>query len=81
MRAELHVDGLAVDLVGPLEVRAVTLGRIAVSGALRVAALHHSLQDGTLQEIVQFAEVFAEPGGSVGRLRPPGPGGVLCVRA
>jgi hypothetical protein len=34
----------------------VTLGRIAVAGAIRLAAFHHSLQDGSLQEIVQLVE-------------------------
>src|ERR1039458_9212581 len=60
LRAELHVDRLALDFVGPFEVRAVTPGRIAVAGALRLAVLHHALQDGPLQEIVQLLEFLPD---------------------
>jgi hypothetical protein len=56
LRAELHIDGLAVGLVGPFEVRAVTSGGIAVAGALRLAALHHPLQDGSLEKVIQSLE-------------------------
>src|SRR4029077_11968365 len=56
LRAEFHVDGFALDLVGPFEVRAMTLRRIPVAGAVGLAALHHSLQDGALQEIPQLVE-------------------------
>ena len=56
LRAELHVDGFALDLVGPFEVRAMTLGRIPVAGAGGLATLHHSLQDGALEEIPQLVE-------------------------
>ena len=55
--AEPDVDGLALGFVGPFEVRAVTFGGIVVAGALRLAALHHPLQDGSLQEIVQLPEL------------------------
>ena len=54
--AEFDVDGLARSLIGPFEVRSVALRRIAVAGALRLAALHHPLQDGALQEIVELEE-------------------------
>src|ERR1035438_9785134 len=54
--AEFDVDGLACSLIGPFEVRAVARGRIAVAGALWPAALHHPLQDGPLQKIVQLVE-------------------------
>jgi len=60
LRAEFHVDCLAPDLLGPFEVRAVPLGRIAVAGALRLATLHHALQDGPLQEIVQLLEILPD---------------------
>ena len=56
--AELHVDGFAVDLVGPFKIRAMTLGGIPVAGAVGLAALHHSLQDGPLQEIPQLVELL-----------------------
>ena len=56
MGAEFDVDGLARNLIGPFEVRAVTLGGVAVAGALRFAALHHPLQDGALQEKVELVE-------------------------
>ena len=80
MRAELNIDGLAIGLVGPFEVWAVASGGIAVAGALRLAALHHSLQDGPLQEIVQLVEFL--PGlAEAGRGRQEGSGGVLCARA
>jgi hypothetical protein len=60
LRAELHVDGLAVDLVGPFEIRAMPFGGIAVAGALRPSALHHALQDGSLQKAVELLEFFLQ---------------------
>lgn len=66
LRAELDVDGLALGLVGQLEIRAVTLGGIAVAGALRLAALHHPLQDGSLQEIIQLLEFSLDLAESLG---------------
>ena len=51
---ELYVDGLAVDLVGPFEVRTMTLGGMAMAGATRLAALHHSLQHRSLAEALQL---------------------------
>ena len=75
LRAELHVDRLAVDLIGPFEVRAVTQGGVPVAGAVRVAALHHPFQDGAFQEIpqlVEFPASLAEArigGGGEGRSR------------
>ena len=54
--AELHVDGFALDLVGPFEIRAMTMGSIPLAGAVGVTALHHSFQDGPLQEIPQLVE-------------------------
>ncbi len=70
--AEFDVDGLARDFIGPLEIRAVPLRRITVAGARWFAALHHSLQDGALQEIVQLVEFLsgleeALVGGAEGR--------------
>jgi hypothetical protein len=38
MRAELHIDGLAFDLIGPFEIRAMTFGGVSAAGALRPAA-------------------------------------------
>jgi hypothetical protein len=54
--AELDVDGFAFGLIGPFEIRAVTFGGIAVASALRLTALHHSFQDGSLQKEIQLLE-------------------------
>ena len=67
LRAEFDIDGLALGLVGQLEIRAVTFGGIAVAGALRLAALHHPLQDGSLQEIIQLLEFSLDLAESLGR--------------
>ena len=56
LRAEFDVDGLAGGLIGPFEIRSVALGRVAVADALRLAALHHPLQNGALQETVELLE-------------------------
>ena len=56
LRTELHVDGFTFDLIGPYEIGAVAFGGIAVAGALRPSALHHSLQDRSLQKIVELLE-------------------------
>jgi hypothetical protein len=52
--AEFDADGLARNLIAPFKVGSVTLGGVAVAGALWLAALHHPLQDGALQEIVEL---------------------------
>ena len=57
--ADLHVDGFSLDLVGPFEIRAMTMGSIPMAGAVGMAALHHALQDGPLQEIPQLVESLA----------------------
>ena len=57
--AELDVDGLSLDLVGPFEIRAMTMGSIPMAGAIGMAALHHALQNGPLQEIPQLVEFLA----------------------
>src|SRR5260370_14700931 len=44
LRAELQVDSLAVDFVGPFEVMAMELGGIATAGEVGLAARRHSLQ-------------------------------------
>src|ERR1019366_8544684 len=49
---------------GPFEIRAVAFGGIVVAGALLLAALHHPLQDGSLQEIIRLLDFplgLAEP--------------------
>lgn len=51
---ELHVDGRAVGLISPFEVRAVAFGWIVVAGALRPAALHRPLQDGAFQKVLKL---------------------------
>jgi hypothetical protein len=81
LRAELHVDGLTVDLVGPFEVRAMTLGpdrggsRIADGRTSSFALRLYPSGDSPI------LGVLAGPGKSVRRLRQPGPAGVLCERA
>ena len=55
-RGELYVDGLAVGLVRPFEVGAVAFGWIVVAGALRSSALHHPLQDGAFQKVLELEE-------------------------
>ena len=67
LRGEFHVDGLAVGFVGLFEVWAVTFGGIAVAGALRLAALHHPLQDGSLEKIIQMLEFLLRLAESLGR--------------
>jgi hypothetical protein len=52
--AEFHVDGFAGNLIGPLEVGAVTLGGVAVASTLGPAAFHHSLQNRPFQEICEL---------------------------
>ena len=74
---QLHIDGFALDLVSPFEVGAMTLGGIPVTGAVGMAAFHHALQDGSLEEIPQLLEFptslaearirGAEEGGSRGQ--------------
>src|SRR5664279_6021264 len=63
LRAEFHIDGFAGNLIGPLEVGTVTLGRIAVASTLGSAAFHHALEDRSLQEefdLVEFLPGLAE---------------------
>ena len=54
--AEFHVDGFTGNLIGPFEVGAVTLGRVAVASTLGPAAFHHSLQNRPFQEIFDLVE-------------------------
>ena len=67
LAAELHVDRLAIGLVGPFEVGAVTFGGVAVAGALGMAALHHPLQDGSLEKVIQMLELLPGLAESLGR--------------
>lgn len=59
LRAELHVDRLAVDLVGPFEVRPMPPGSVLVADAVDMAALHHAFRDGPFQEIFELEEFLA----------------------
>ena len=52
--SELHIDGFALGLIGPLEIRAVAFGRILATSALGLAALHHALEKRPFAEVVQF---------------------------
>ena len=45
----------------------MTLGRVAVAGAPRLAALHHPLQDGPLQKEVQLVEFLPDLVEALGR--------------
>ena len=67
MRAELNVDRLAFDFVGPFEVGAMTPSGILVAGTVRLAALHHALGDGPLQEILQVVEFLPGLAEALGR--------------
>src|ERR1035437_1679376 len=57
--AELDVDGLSLELVGPFEIGAMTARSIPLASAVGMAALHHALQDGPLQEVLQLVEFLA----------------------
>jgi hypothetical protein len=59
-RVKLEVDSLVVDFVGALEVGSVTAGGVPVTGALRIAALHHSFEDGSFTEVVQLQDLLFE---------------------
>ena len=51
---EFHIDGFALGLIRPLEVRTVAFGWILAASALGFAALHHALEKGSYAEVVQF---------------------------
>ena len=54
---ELEVDRLVVNLEGAFEVGPVAFGRIPVTGALLVAALHHPLEHRSLAEVVELSDL------------------------
>ena len=59
LRTELHVERLAVYLIGPFEVRPMPPGSVPVAGAVGMAALHHAFRDGPFQEILELEEFLA----------------------
>jgi len=59
-RVELEVDSLVVNFVGALEVGPVAAGGVLVTGALLVAALHHSFEYGSFTEIVELQDLLFE---------------------
>jgi hypothetical protein len=60
LRAELHIYGFALDLVGPLPVRAMALRGGPMARATGLPALHSPFQDGSLTEAAQLLELLAE---------------------
>ena len=59
-RVEFEVNRLVVHFVGALEVGPVAASGIAVTGALLVAALHHSFEHGSFTEIVELHDLLFE---------------------
>ena len=58
--SEFHIDGFAIGLIRPLEVRSVAFGRVLAASALGFAAFHHPLQNCTFAEILDLLEPPAE---------------------
>ena len=54
--SELHIDGFAFGLIGPLEIGTMALSRIVAASALGFAALHHALEKRTFAEVIQVLE-------------------------
>ena len=54
LASEFYIDGFAVGLIRPLEVRSVAFGRILAASALGLAALHHPLEKRPFAEVLQF---------------------------
>ena len=59
-RVKLEVDSLVVNFVGALEVGSVSAGGVPVTGALRIAALHHSFEHGSFTEVVEMQDTLFE---------------------
>jgi hypothetical protein len=81
LRAELHVDSFALDLVGPFEVRVVTLGGIPVGKRSSDGRISSCVSRRSLSGNTPVGGVLGAPGGSVGRGGRGGPAGMPCVRA
>src|ERR1700722_2916828 len=60
LRVELKIDSLVVNFVGALEVRSVAACGVPVTGALRVATLHHSLEHGSFTEVIELHDLLFE---------------------
>ena len=52
--SEFHIDGFALGLIRPLEVRSVAFGWILAASAVGFAALHHALEKRSFAEVVHF---------------------------
>src|ERR1700722_388080 len=59
-RVELEVDSLVVNLIGALEVGSVTAGGGPMTGALLIAALHHSFEHGSFTEVGELHDLLLE---------------------
>ena len=53
LRSELHIDGFAFGLIGPLKIRSVAPGRVEAAGAAGLTALHPPPEDGSLAEVLE----------------------------
>ena len=52
--SEFHIDGFALGLIRPLEVRPVAFGRVVTASALGLATLHHALEKRPFAEVLQL---------------------------
>ena len=52
--SEFHIDGFALGLIRPLEVRSVAFGRVLAASALGLATLHHALEQRPFAEVLQL---------------------------
>jgi hypothetical protein len=52
--SEFHIDGFALGLIRPLEVRSVAFVRILATSALGFAAFHHPLEKRPFAEVLQL---------------------------
>lgn len=59
-RRQPDIDGLALDLVGEFKIGAVALVGIGATGAIGLATLGHSLQHGSLAEVLQLIQAAFE---------------------
>ena len=57
--SEFHIDGFAIGLIRPLEVRSVAFGRVLAASALGFAAFHHALEKRPFAEVPQLVEIPA----------------------
>ena len=58
--SEFHIDGFALGLIRPLEVRPVAFGRVVTASALDLATLHHALEKRAFAEVLQLLKLLFE---------------------